>query len=540
MVCPVRILVVDDEIQIAQLLTGVLEGEGYKVQYATDGEQAVERLKQDEFDLLLTDLRMPKMGGMELIDAAREIQPNLDSLIMTAFASTETAVSALRGGVTDYLRKPFGVAEVRGAVGKALEARTRRIAEEREKESLSERVEVAQQDLAQSVADLSFLHDLTRLIAERDTPLRACLNAISRHLRCDLVILGEGGEILERTGAAAPKIEDELRALARDTARAGLARQGRPGQIAAPAARGAVAAARDAKFSREELRVLSIAGRDLAMAIENDRLRAEQRRSYLGIVATLIEAVEAKDRFNQGHSRRVADLASAFARRLDLPEREVELVETSAKLHDIGKIGIPEDILNKPGRLTDDEFDIIKSHPVIGRADPQAARFPERGATHRAPPPRALGRPRLPRRTARRIDSSLGRAARHRRLLRRDDLDPPLPRRAAQVARARHPQRGRRRPVGSGVDREVRLRVAGCVAAPRAAQSQSGAIPSTCGPVPPSRSRIGSVRHAICDFFPREPERRNGSTSPVPTVSGWRGRRVSGIRTSRQQLRSTS
>ena len=112
--------------------------------------------------------------------------------------------------------------------------------------------------------------------------------------------------------------------------------------------------------------MLSIAGRDLAMAIENDRLRAEQRRSYLGIVATLIEAVEAKDRFNQGHSRRVADLASAFARRLDLPEREVELVETSAKLHDIGKIGIPEEILNKPGRLTDDEFDIIKSHPVIG------------------------------------------------------------------------------------------------------------------------------------------------------------------------------
>ena len=83
-------------------------------------------------------------------------------------------------------------------------------------------------------------------------------------------------------------------------------------------------------------------------------------------MATLIEAVEAKDRFNRGHSRRVAHLARRFSQHLGMSEREAELVETAAKLHDIGKIGIPEEILNKKGRLTDDEFDIIKSHPVIG------------------------------------------------------------------------------------------------------------------------------------------------------------------------------
>ena len=102
------------------------------------------------------------------------------------------------------------------------------------------------------------------------------------------------------------------------------------------------------------------------MAVENDQLRAEQRQNYLGIVATLIEAVEAKDRFNRGHSRRVSELAGAFARRIDMPARDIELLETGGKLHDIGKIGVPEEILNKPGRLTDDEFDVIKSHPVIG------------------------------------------------------------------------------------------------------------------------------------------------------------------------------
>ncbi|MHC4955633.1 MAG: HD-GYP domain-containing protein [Planctomycetota bacterium] len=364
MVRPVRILVVDDEIQIAQLLTGVLEAEGYKVESANDGEEAVALLRKEEFDLLLTDLRMPRMGGMELIDAAREIQPDLDSLIMTAFASTDTAVTALRGGVSDYLRKPFGVAEVRSAVDNALQSRIRRHEEKREKAFLSERVEVARKNLAHSVADLSFLHDLTRLIAERDTPLRACLAAIRTHLDCDLVVLSEGDQILARAGN---ETEDpDLCDLARQAARAGLAKMCDTGRIAAPAARGAVAAVRASGFSRDDMRLLSIAGRDLAMAVENDRLRAEQRRSYLGIVATLIEAVEAKDRFNRGHSRRVADLASEFARRLALPERDVELVETAGKLHDIGKIGVPEDILNKPGRLTNDEFDVIKSHPVIG------------------------------------------------------------------------------------------------------------------------------------------------------------------------------
>ena len=121
MVRPVRILVVDDEVQIAQLLTGLLEAEGYKVQSANDGEEAIERLRDEEFDLLLTDLRMPRMGGMELIEAAREIQPDLDSLIMTAFASTDTAVTALRGGVSDYLRKPFAMDRLIASVHRLLD-----------------------------------------------------------------------------------------------------------------------------------------------------------------------------------------------------------------------------------------------------------------------------------------------------------------------------------------------------------------------------------------------------------------------------------
>ena len=132
-----------------------------------------------------------------------------------------------------------------------------------------------------------------------------------------------------------------------------------------PLAAGALLVVRPREFSHEELHLVDTVARDLGVAVENERLRHGQRRAYVGIVATLIEAIEAKDRFNRGHSRRVADLAVRFGCHLGLPERDRELLETGAKLHDIGKIGIPEEILNKKGKLTDEEYEVIKSHPVI-------------------------------------------------------------------------------------------------------------------------------------------------------------------------------
>ena len=361
-VAQVRVLVVDDEEQIAQLLTAVLESEGHAASYVTDGQKALGRLRNETFDLLVTDLRMPRMDGMRLIEEAKALRPDMDALIMTAYASADTAVKALRHGVSDYLSKPFSVEDIKAAIDKCLDRRAQRSEKERHVESLSARVETTQQSLEGRVADLSFLHDLTRLIADKGSPLRDCLAAIGNHFNADAVLLTAGDRVVERFGDANP---DDAIGLARRTAIAGLARLGHD-SMAAPVSRGAVVACRAAPFNHEDLQLLSITGRDLALAVENDRLRADQRRAYIGIVSTLIEAVEAKDRFNRGHSRRVADLARDFARRIGLPERECELLEIAGKLHDIGKIGIPEEILNKKGRLTDDEFDIIKSHPVIG------------------------------------------------------------------------------------------------------------------------------------------------------------------------------
>jgi putative nucleotidyltransferase with HDIG domain len=91
------------------------------------------------------------------------------------------------------------------------------------------------------------------------------------------------------------------------------------------------------------------------------------RRAYFGFVGSLASALDARDPYTSGHSHRVSKMATAAARIMRLPESEVEIIRIGALLHDIGKIGIPDVVLQKPGALTKDEFDLIKQHPAIGR-----------------------------------------------------------------------------------------------------------------------------------------------------------------------------
>jgi putative nucleotidyltransferase with HDIG domain len=91
------------------------------------------------------------------------------------------------------------------------------------------------------------------------------------------------------------------------------------------------------------------------------------RGAYVEFVESLANALDARDRYTAGHSQRVSDLSCAVAKALGLSDEEVEVIRIGALLHDIGKIGINDAVLQKPGRLTDEEFALIKQHPVIGR-----------------------------------------------------------------------------------------------------------------------------------------------------------------------------
>ena len=119
-----RVLVVDDERSMRELLSIVLKRDGYDVLLADNGRSALDILKRERVDVLITDIRMPEMTGVDVLREAKLIDPGIISIVMTAFASTDTAVEALRLGAADYVHKsPNAVADLRMRVRKEMERR---------------------------------------------------------------------------------------------------------------------------------------------------------------------------------------------------------------------------------------------------------------------------------------------------------------------------------------------------------------------------------------------------------------------------------
>jgi two-component system response regulator PilR (NtrC family) len=116
-----KILVVDDEKSMRDFLSIVLKKEGYAVTTADDGEMASRLVQKEIFDLVLTDVKMPKMSGLKVLKTVKETSPDTIVVMITAFASTETAIEAMKEGAYDYLTKPFQIEEVRLIIQNALE-----------------------------------------------------------------------------------------------------------------------------------------------------------------------------------------------------------------------------------------------------------------------------------------------------------------------------------------------------------------------------------------------------------------------------------
>ena len=153
-----KILVVDDEQGLREVLSIMLKRAGYAVTSVSDGEEAIEQLQKEIFDLVITDLRMPKVDGMEVLRAVKSASPETVVLIITAFATADSAVEAMKQGAYDYLTKPFQVDEVQLIIRNALEKRrltTENILLKREMASQSSFAQlVGQSDAMQKVFDV--------------------------------------------------------------------------------------------------------------------------------------------------------------------------------------------------------------------------------------------------------------------------------------------------------------------------------------------------------------------------------------------------
>jgi response regulator RpfG family c-di-GMP phosphodiesterase len=230
-------VVADDEPRLRQVLVRLMTSDGFTCLEAGDGEEALQQLEKVPAQLLLTDLRMPRLDGIELLKRARAAYPDLAVILITAVADVDVALSCLASGAMDYLTKPFHLEEVRARVAQALEKRS--------------------------------------LIVENRTYQRG----------------------LEQLVAAQAQRLEQL---------------------------------------------------------------------FLGGVQALVQALEVKDQYTRGHSIRVSHYSTLLARELGLSERDVRHVELGGHVHDIGKIGVRESVLNKEGPLTDEEYQHIMTHPVVG------------------------------------------------------------------------------------------------------------------------------------------------------------------------------
>ncbi len=129
----------------------------------------------------------------------------------------------------------------------------------------------------------------------------------------------------------------------------------------------AVVFEQDQDFQRQQtLKLLYLIAGFFSVSLENAYLFSDLKRTYFDTIRAVTNSIEARDPYTRGHSQRVGEIAKTIAEELDWSQREKDLIDWGAVLHDVGKIGTPDTVLNKPGKLTDEEFGIIKAHPSIG------------------------------------------------------------------------------------------------------------------------------------------------------------------------------
>ncbi len=241
-----KILIADDEEDIRELLADFLEAEGYECYTAKDAFEALKKFKEiGNFDLVLSDIRMPGKSGLELLGEIKEIDEDVMVVMISAVKDIESAITAMSKGAYDYAAKPFKLNEVALIVKKAIDKR-RLILENK-----------------------AYQRNLEKKVEERTYELQKALKRL-----------------------------DE---------------------------------------------------------------------TYKFTLHALVTALDTRDSETQGHSLRVVGYTLKLAELLNITDKdELKIIEYGALLHDIGKIGIPDHILNKPGKLTEKEWEIMKKHPKIG------------------------------------------------------------------------------------------------------------------------------------------------------------------------------
>lgn len=378
-----RVLVAEDNPDILALLRELLEAERCRVTLCSDGASALSRLVEEPFHLILSDITMPGASGLEILDRSNALASGVPVVLISGDVDLENALFALRRGAFDCLLKPFRLDDIRDLVRRV--QRLHGIAEHRPAEPAARQTAQnghrpqellirrgrALQLIARSGRALGATHDLGHLMGDI---IEMAMKGAGAD--CGALLIASESEGTLRVTASKGfgdtvrpgdevGCEDELWALAGLPAWSAstvvpLAVRGRQVGVMALASRYS-----SGLFSTVDRDMLDILAQQAAMALENASLYATVESSVCEGMRALVATLEAKDAYTEGHSLRIAQTAVAICRQMGLGSEIEDLTRYAGALHDIGKIGIPDAILTKPGRLTPEEYQRMKEHPVL-------------------------------------------------------------------------------------------------------------------------------------------------------------------------------
>ena len=354
-----RILITDDDEMTCMVTEMVLTEIGYEVDIASSGDECLRLLSEKNYDLLLLDNEMRDIPGLKLMEKIRSKEEFLDlrTVFLTASSQLGDMTEAIRLGSLDFIKKPALPEDLIRVVSGALKCRHR------------EKI-LAVDDESMNLMATETLFGI-RYEVHCVTSGREALEAVNKDTY-DMVLLDlhmpdmDGLEVLRKINETDENLPVVfLTADDDDDTEARLFEEGATDYIAKPfvpqVALQRIRRLMEFHHLRDSLQS-EVRNKTEGLLKSNEKIKKLSGQ----VITALAGAIDAKDSYTNGNSKRVAEYSRELARRLGMTPAECSEIYNIALMHDVGKIGIPDTIINKPGKLTDEEFRIIKSHTEQG------------------------------------------------------------------------------------------------------------------------------------------------------------------------------
>jgi len=389
-----RVLIVDDEESTVAICKFALQRLGMEVDTALTATEALSKVRQEAFDLAVVDWILPDGSGMALFRMMREHLPQLVGILITGQNVADTNREALEAGFWAFLPKPFTISEFQATIERAA-AYIRAI---RERERLELMISLS--ELAQQIATSLELEEVMQrilhvalqqsradkvsimLVDQSTSPPRLKLVAaegLSPDLLSIEVPVGEG--IAGQVALTGSPLLINTQTIHQFSPSA-LHYQGAGSALCLPLKVGnrvvgvlnLTRLTSERPFSESDIRLYLVLAAQAALAIENAQLHQKIREGYFAALLSYCRFAENLMPYRQGHSIRVGIYAKRLAEVVGLDKREAEQMRAAALMQDLGLLKVPKEVLMKPGKLTEEEWQLVKQHPLwsLELVDPPA------------------------------------------------------------------------------------------------------------------------------------------------------------------------